>query len=166
MLNQEFVSAKINAKRIMCLHRTVLSDEECAKNTPWDFYKLLNRSMGREELPLLQENAPMDTPHRHIATALSDMRQLVNDIEALSLTKEQTAIMNDTELMRQNLLSVVRDVRNFVVCKCRSLWYRIPVSCGCKSRPFLSFASALISQAAFDTILVVRTYSPRRLSST
>jgi hypothetical protein len=119
-LNQELVSAKINAKRLMCLLQTVLTPEELVQKQSWDLTKVLNKYMGQEELYLLRRQAPVDTPHHHIATALCGLRELINDIEELSLTQEQTAIMNNTELMRQNLLSVICNVRNFLVCKCKS----------------------------------------------
>lgn len=137
VLEQERLTASVNYQRLMCLLRTVHGAAPAKQQPQMNVSRLLNRLLGREELDL-QRNAPMDTPHRHMATAMQEMQETVTFLEKLNLSHEHTAIMNVTEVTRQNLLAVVQDVRDFVVRRCAVLTLReIPLiaeTTGCRPK--------------------------------
>lgn len=114
VLDQERLTASVNYQRLMCLLRTVLGGAPAKQRPQMNVSRLIDRLLGREAKEPQQE-APMDTPHRHLATAMKEMQDTVTYLETLNLSHEHTAIVNVTEVTRQNLLAVVQDVRDFVV---------------------------------------------------
>ena len=117
-LHEDLQCARTNKRRLLRLLRTVHDEKETArKKKQPTFSNVVATLLGREEDDEARD-APADTPHRHIATAIMDMRALINRIDELHLTQDQTMLMDVTERSRRNLLAVSRDVRDFVVRTC------------------------------------------------
>lgn len=103
-----------NGRQLSRLLRTLHAPEE-RPAAAWDVLKLV-RAAQRKRLGLDPLNDdPLDTPHRRLASSLESIRHLVDSSNTLLLSKEQTQIMQTTELMRRNILAVTSAVHDFIV---------------------------------------------------
>ena len=146
--HEELVAVQSNRQQIKRLLRTVNAPDERPAGA-WDILKLAKAAM-RTRLGLEgTDEGPLDTPHRRLATSIGDIRELVDSVDALLLSKEQTAIMQATELMRRNILSVSSAVNDFIVCT-RSVLHahhcKLDICVGCfdiASSNILEFLTAI-----------------------
>ena len=114
-LQSEFADARTSTQRLHTLLRTVSASEETNSRRQWDILRLAKAAMKiRLGLDAIDHIA-IDTPHRQIASNLADVQSLIDSTEELTLSMEQTMIMQQIELARSNLLGVVGAVRDFVV---------------------------------------------------